>query len=157
LERIEVESFQRQTRQRRAILEELQNLSTHPTAVELYEITRRRLPRISLGTVYRNLDLLVRAGIVQRLQGVGAETRFEGKPDRHSHVRCVRCGRLDDVHEARVNLVGRKANRLKDYEILGHKLELFGICSECRGLGTLKRSGGRSPAERIEELRGGVG
>lgn len=129
---IEIESFQRQTRQRRVILEELRSLTTHPTAVELYELTRRRLPRISLGTVYRNLDLLVRAGVVQRLQGAGTEARFEGKPDRHSHVRCVRCGRLDDAHEARVSLAGVKDNKLKDYQIIGHKLELFGICSGCR-------------------------
>ena len=50
--------FRRNTRQREVILEELRKLASHPTAVGLYEIVRRRLPRISLGTVYRNLELL---------------------------------------------------------------------------------------------------
>lgn len=50
----------RMTRQRAVILEELRKTATHPTADELYSIVRRRLPRISLGTVYRNLDFLGR-------------------------------------------------------------------------------------------------
>ncbi|MGE5577510.1 MAG: Fur family transcriptional regulator, partial [Syntrophothermus sp.] len=52
------------TRQRQIILEELKNVTTHPTADEVYEMVRRRLPRISLGTVYRNLELLAEEGII---------------------------------------------------------------------------------------------
>ena len=54
--------FQRQTRQREVILEELRKLTSHPTAADLYEIVRRRLPRVSLGTVYRNLELMSEMG-----------------------------------------------------------------------------------------------
>ena len=57
----------RKTRQRRVILEELQSVKSHPTAIELFELVRRRLPRVSLGTVYRNLDLLARAGFIEKL------------------------------------------------------------------------------------------
>ena len=80
--------FQRVTRQRRVILEELRKLTSHPTAPALYEVVRRRLPRISLGTVYRNLELLARAGFIQRLDLQGAEARFDGNPEHHYHVRC---------------------------------------------------------------------
>jgi Fur family ferric uptake transcriptional regulator len=130
---LEIEQFQRNTRQRQVILEELQKLSSHPTAAELYEITRRRLPKISLGTIYRNLDLLVRAGVIQKLQISATEARFDGDSDRHCHVRCVRCGRVDDAHEVRVDQVEHKFRSVRGYKILGHRLELFGLCSECRG------------------------
>ena len=81
--------FQRNTRQRDVILGELRNSLTHPTATELYDLVRRRLPKISLGTVYRNLDLLARMGIIQRLEMAGAETRFDGDRRPHDHIRCA--------------------------------------------------------------------
>ena len=128
-----IEQFQRNTRQRQVILEELQKLRSHPTAAELYEITRRRLPKVSLGTIYRNLDLLVRGGVIQKLQISATETRFDGDSDRHSHVRCVRCGRVDDAHEVSVDQVVHTFKSVRGYKILGHRLELFGLCLECRG------------------------
>jgi Fur family ferric uptake transcriptional regulator len=56
------------TRQRRVILEELRKVNTHPSADEIYEIVRKRLPRISLGTVYRNLEILSESGDIQKLE-----------------------------------------------------------------------------------------
>ena len=53
------------TKQRQVILEELRKLNTHPSADEIYKVVRRRLPRISLGTVYRNLEVLVQMGEIQ--------------------------------------------------------------------------------------------
>ena len=70
--------FQRNTPQRKVILEELQKAASHPTAAELYEIVRRRLPRISLGTVYRNLELLSESGLIRKLSMGSAEARFDG-------------------------------------------------------------------------------
>lgn len=129
---VKIEEFQRNTRQRQVILEELQKVTSHPTAAELYEMARRRLPRISLGTVYRNLELLVRAGVIQKLQVSATEARFDGDPHRHCHVRCVRCGRVDDAYEVRVDQVERQFKSVRGYKIFGHHLELFGLCSGCR-------------------------
>jgi Fur family transcriptional regulator, ferric uptake regulator len=124
--------FQRNTRQRQVILDELQGLPSHPTAAELYAIVRRKLPRISLGTVYRNLDLLARVGMIQKLDLAGTEARFDGNVARHDHLRCVRCGRVDDVSALPLDLSGGTANDCSGYEILGHRLEFFGICPRCR-------------------------
>ena len=87
--------LQRNTRQRQVILEELQKLTSHPTAAVLYDIVRRRLPKISLGTVYRNLELLARMGMVQKLELAGGEARFDGNvaPARPCAVRAMRPGR----------------------------------------------------------------
>jgi Fur family ferric uptake transcriptional regulator len=125
-------AFQRNSRQRQAILEEARKVTTHPTAVELYELVRRRLPKISLGTVYRNLELLAKAGLIQKLDIQGTEARFDGNPERHHHVRCVECGRLDDVEDLPVEPVQYEPQDLSGYEIVGHRFEFMGLCPECR-------------------------
>ena len=125
--------FQRNTRQRQVILEELRRLESHPTAAALHAVVRRRLPKISLGTVYRNLDLLARTGVIQKLELAGAEARFDGNVTRHDHLRCVRCGRVDDVSAAPLDLPGGNADDWGGYEILGHRLEYHGICPRCAG------------------------
>ncbi len=68
----------RMTRQRRVILEEVRKINDHPAADEIYERVRKRLHRISLGTVYRNLDLLCEVGEIQRLELSGAMKRYDG-------------------------------------------------------------------------------
>jgi len=122
----------RNTPQRRIVLEELKGVTSHPTAVELYEIVRRRLPKISLGTVYRNLELLSRMGTIQKLEIGGSQARFDGNPDRHCHVRCVRCGRVDDVHGLSEDLIAEAPKEAGGYKILGRRLEFIGICPDCR-------------------------
>ncbi|MDO5483793.1 MAG: transcriptional repressor [Desulfovibrionaceae bacterium] len=87
----------RMTRQRAVILEELRKNKSHPTADELYSIVRERLPRISLGTVYRNLDFLADTGEILRLESAGSIKRFDGNIVSHQHIRCVKCGRIGDI------------------------------------------------------------
>jgi len=128
--------YYRNTRQRKVILEELRKLTSHPTAVELYEIVRRRLPTISLGTVYRNLELLTRLGLIQKLEFGGGQARFDGNADSHYHVRCVRCGRVDDIHTPPLDLFGGEGNDLDGYQILGCNIQFFGICPRCGNTST---------------------
>ena len=123
---------QRKTRQRQVILDELRNLASHPSAAELYEIVRRRLPKISLGTVYRNLDQLVEAGEILKLEIAGSQARFDGNVSEHHHVRCVQCGRVADIHNLPVEPVSCGITTHDNYEILGYHLEFTGLCPECR-------------------------
>lgn len=122
----------RNTRQRQVVLEELKKLSSHPTAADLYEIARARMRKISLGTVYRNLEVLAEHGLIQKLEMGGCEARFDGDPKRHYHVRCVSCGRVDDVHDLPDDFVQRPVTHLSGYEVVGFRLEFDGICPECR-------------------------
>ena len=71
------------TVQRRVIMDELRALKTHPTADELYRIVRIRLPKISLGTVYRNLSILAESGMIRRLDSAGRQTRFDADISPH--------------------------------------------------------------------------
>ncbi len=122
----------RNTLQRRVILEEIQKLEIHPTASELYEIVRRRLGDISLGTVYRNLVLLSDMGIIQKLELGGCEARFDGRPQQHYHVRCIDCGRVDDLHDLPGELSIKLPLEIDDFRITGHRLLFYGICSQCQ-------------------------
>ena len=124
----------RNTRQRQVILEEIQKLDTHPSAATLYELVRKRLPKVSLGTVYRNLDFLAQTGVIQKLNTGTAEARFDWNPKLHYHVCCLECGRVDDVHDVPSNLVECEVNELQGFDILGHQLQFIGICPDCRSL-----------------------
>ena len=128
------QQFRRNTRQREVILDELRKLRSHPTAVGLYEIVRRRLPRISLGTVYRNLDVLCELGEIQRLELSGATKRYDGVAKKHYHIRCVDCGRVDDAPIAPLNELEDDLYGTTVYEILGHNLEFTGLCPKCAKL-----------------------
>lgn len=122
----------RMTTQRRVILEELMKLKTHPTAGDLCQIVRRRLPRISLGTVYRNLEILSREGVIQKLDVGGVEMRFDGNIDNHYHLRCINCGRVDDAELDLVESLDRDMSVRTDYDIVAHRLEFVGYCPDCK-------------------------
>lgn len=121
----------RLTPQRSVILEELRKLRSHPTADELYALVRARIPHVSLGTVYRNLDLLSRSGIIVKLPLGGGQARYDGNLGRHNHVRCVGCGRVDDVHGSHVEGV-KLPEDCAGYTITDYRLEYFGRCPDCR-------------------------
>lgn len=120
----------RVTRQRRVILEELRKVRTHPTADEVYAMVRRRLPRVSLGTVYRNLDLLAADGEILKLQSAGSSKRFDGTAAPHQHVRCSKCGRIADLETA-LPLPDINALFLPGFRITEARLEFDGVCDDC--------------------------
>lgn len=122
----------RMTRQRMLILEELRKVCTHPTADELYTRVRERMPHISLGTVYRNLDLLVASHEVLKLESAGSMRRFDGNMKPHRHVRCVRCGRVADVSmEAGGPDPDVSALHVEGFSVTGARVEYDGLCEDC--------------------------
>ena len=123
---------QRNTRQRRVILDELRKTHLHPTAMELYDIARRRLPKISLGTVYRNLELLTETGAIRKLEILGKEARFDGDLDKHCHVRCERCSRVDDLAGAPPEQTIEESRDVNGWKILERRVEFVGICPDCQ-------------------------
>ena len=121
----------RMTQQRRVILEELRKENIHPTADQLYEMVRKRLPRISLGTVYRNLEILTSLGEIQTLEVSGSQKRYDGIPNKHYHIRCVHCDRVDDAPIAPLNRLEDELYGATVYTIMGHRLEFLGLCPAC--------------------------
>ena len=121
----------RMTRQRQGILEELRKPDSHPSADELFGRVRKQMPRISLGTVYRNLDILCELGEIQKLEFGGTLKRFDGDPGPHYHIRCVCCDRVDNAPVPPVENIEARLCPATDYKIIGHRLEFIGLCPEC--------------------------
>lgn len=119
------------TRQRAVILEELKKAKTHPGADEIFAMVRKRLPRISLGTVYRNLEVLSELKEIQKFEHIGALKRFDGTPENHYHIRCVKCGRLDDAPFDIKTDLEKKIRPHTKYAVIGHRLEFIGLCPQC--------------------------
>jgi Fe2+ or Zn2+ uptake regulation protein len=128
---LQLDKKTRMTRQRRIILEEIRRNNNHPSAEEIYERVRQKLPRISLGTVYRNLDVLCEWGEIQRLELSGAIKRYDGIPKKHYHIRCVGCNRVDDAPIAPLNELEDDLYGTTVFEIIGHNLEFTGLCPRC--------------------------
>lgn len=120
----------RMTRQRAVILEELKKMRTHPTADEVYSVVRKRLPRISLGTVYRNLDFLAKTGVILKLEASGIIKRFDGETSMHQHVRCTRCGKIGDVMPP-LPTPEFVDVQVEGFTITTARVEYDGICAAC--------------------------
>jgi Fur family ferric uptake transcriptional regulator len=120
----------RNTPQRRIILDELQAMHSHPTAAELFAAVRQRLPRISLGTVYRNLEVLFEDGRINKLELSGSETRFDGVTEPHLHIRCSDCGRVQDLVDDSLQPI--IPAEMAGFQVQGCRAEYFGLCPDCR-------------------------
>lgn len=120
----------RMTRQRMIILEELKKVRTHPTADELYAMVRARLPRISLGTVYRNLDFLAETGEILKLEAAGSIRRFDGDIRPHQHIRCTNCGRVGDVMPS-VPVPDIAGLQVEGFTATRARVEFEGVCDAC--------------------------
>ncbi|MGL1932986.1 MAG: transcriptional repressor [Desulfotalea sp.] len=122
----------RLTTQRQVILEELSKVTSHPTANEVYDMVRLKLPKIGLGTVYRNLELMAEGGIILKLEGGGTQKRFDANTEQHYHIRCLNCGKVDDIKVDVQHQINTMAQKASEYNVLGHKVEFNGICQNCQ-------------------------
>ncbi len=121
----------RMTNQREMILQELRKSREHLTADELYERVKKKMPRISLATVYRNLEILSEIGLIGKLEVSGRQKRFDWDVEDHDHVYCVECHRVDNLEIARDKLGVKSPEAISGYKITGYRLEFSGLCQRC--------------------------
>jgi len=141
----------RQTKQRQAILEALERHGGHLTADEIYQLVKRRHPHISLGTVYRNLHLLARQGVLRELDFGLAVTYFETIKDPHFHLICRMCGKIEDAIlpiERGLAALVRRAARAEGFLIEEPRLDFIGVCPACRS----KRSKASPPKRMLKTM-----
>lgn len=139
----------RMTRQRSFILQELQKSCQHMTADDLYFAVRKHEPRVSLATVYRNLELLSDAGIIGKIALGGRQKLFDADPSEHHHITCCVCHRVDNLEGFSDidNLLGQV--KMGEYHITNSRLEVVGICPECA-----KKSGNTSKINGEKTMAG---
>lgn len=119
------------TFQRRAVLEELATRKDHPTADQLYDALRERMPGFSRTTVYRVLDTLVKLGVVARVASSLPMGRFDANTERHHHVFCSVCNKIVDLHSETLNRLDAQALLPEGFQLLGYSVCFTGVCAGC--------------------------
>lgn len=123
----------RLTPQRDVLLRVLSETIGHPTADDLVQKVRAVLPSVSHATVYRNVQELVRAGLIGTLERAGGAMQFEVNPEAHHHFVCRGCGQVWDVYLANVGIrLDRRRSRLTGFQIDRREVQLHGLCARCR-------------------------
>lgn len=120
------------THQRREIYRELVRSTEHPDAQTICVRVRRRLPAVSLDTVYRTLRLFAEKGLAARVACQDARTRFDAVTERHHHFTCERCGRIQDLHSAALNAVSAPPEAAALGVASSIHVEVRGVCAACR-------------------------
>ncbi len=128
----------RLTKQRRMILDVLSQSKTHLSARDIFLLAKKKIANISYATIYRNLNFLVKNGLVMSLECSPKEELFEIAKDDHSHFICLRCRQVYDIDESKT-----AKRRLPPFVLAGHKVtkQVFiykGLCKKCKKLNKSK-------------------
>jgi Fur family transcriptional regulator, peroxide stress response regulator len=120
------------TPQRLAVVKILVQNEGHPNIETIFDQLQKDFPTMSLATVYRNVMLLKSLGEVLEIGFPDGSNRYDGKkPYPHPHVICVRCKNIIDPDLNTLQDLTEEVNRITGFKILTHRLDFFGICSEC--------------------------
>lgn len=119
------------SRQREAIKEFLSSTTEHPTADTVYLHVRREFPRISLGTVYRNLNLLADIGEAVKITTPDGGDRFDITTSPHYHVLCTDCGKVIDLDMEILDSINKLAEDCFHGTIHSHTALFYGTCEDC--------------------------
>ncbi len=120
------------TVQRRVVLESVLQRVDHPTADQIADVVRQRVPSVSRTTVYRVLDMLVDVGAIRRLHHPGPAARFDGKVRRHHHLICKKCNKVIDLENAKLDKLPLPEVGTEGFEIDDFSVQFTGICAACR-------------------------
>ncbi len=120
------------SKQREIILEYVKSVNNHPTAETIYEEVRKEDDKISLGTVYRNLEKLYQNGDIKRIKIAKAKDRFDGYTYNHYHGICIKCGKLVDIFVDYYKDIDKYVTKSTGIDILSHDITFNVICPECK-------------------------
>lgn len=126
------------TAQRRAVMEVLAHRHDHPTVEQIHAAVEERVPGVSRATVYRNLEVLIRLGLVRSLAHPGSTARFDPNLEPHYHFICDACGSVHDLAPERVRGSAELDFVNGEDGHTGHDVTVTvrGTCRECRGRDT---------------------
>ncbi|HUE81137.1 MAG TPA: transcriptional repressor [Pyrinomonadaceae bacterium] len=122
---------QKLTPQREVVLQVIRDTEQHPTAGEIFEAARKRLPGISYATVYNSLRFLREAGLVREISFGDSASRYDREVERHDHAICTNCGKLVDFNLPDAAGLLRVAARKSQFKAESVQLTLLGLCPEC--------------------------
>ncbi|MBR2177052.1 MAG: transcriptional repressor [Clostridia bacterium] len=119
---------------REAIYNTLASTTSHPTADWIYDQLKQQMPDLSLGTVYRNLNIFKEMGIIKSIGVINGQERFDANVSQHSHFICSKCFKIIDI-PSRKRFIDSSIYEYVEFEcrakISSHSITFYGICSEC--------------------------
>jgi len=142
------------TTQRSVILEALALREDHPTAEQIFEDVRRRIPEVSRTTVYRVLDALTRLGLASKTCTPGSAVRFDPRTERHHHLVCMGCDRVIDLRDPAFDALPMPHPRKRGgFDIRDFSVYFQGLCATCRGdEGTAEQPKKRAPLPKGKRM-----
>jgi Fur family peroxide stress response transcriptional regulator len=122
----------RRSKQRNRILEILKSTDIHPTASWIYDQLKDEFPHLSLGTIYRNLHILSKQGLISKIDCGSTFDRFEARNHPHYHFICKKCSSIFDLDTPIMKDLEDRLSGLENFTVHSHMIEFFGVCEQCK-------------------------
>lgn len=121
----------KRSRQRERILNVLKGTGAHPTASWIYDKLKGEFPDLSMGTVYRNLNILKEQGLIRKIDFGSTFDRYDANTAPHYHFICERCGSIIDLDMHIDKELNRRVERMTKLKTKRHRIEFYGFCDKC--------------------------
>jgi Fur family peroxide stress response transcriptional regulator len=121
----------RRSRQRDRILALLRSTGSHPTANWIYAKLRKEFPDLSMGTVYRNIGILIQQGFINRIDFGSTFDRFDANTAPHYHFICEKCGAIADLETPVDDSLNARVKPSTGFKVNRHEIEFYGLCEKC--------------------------
>ncbi|HWB31906.1 MAG TPA: transcriptional repressor [Acidobacteriaceae bacterium] len=120
------------THQRQVLYETMKTMHGHPSPEEVYARVKRKVPAISLATVYKNIHLFVESGVFRKMSMHHGSVRVEMNGEAHHHMVCSRCREITDIAEEDLGLTGRRGSLPGGFRVERYAVDVIGICAKCQ-------------------------
>ena len=114
------------------ILELVRSTKIHPTASWVFDQLKKEYPKVAVGTVYRNLNILVSEGLINNIKFDEPIDRYDANITKHYHFICERCGAIHDLDITFDTTLEKKVMEKTDFQVRHHRFDFYGICKACR-------------------------
>ena len=120
------------THQRQVLYEVMQQMEGHPSPEDIYERVRKKIPAISLATVYKNIHLFVESGVLRELSLHHGSVRLEMNGSEHHHAVCLKCKSVSDVDEKALGLLQKRKKLPSGFLVERYSVDVIGLCPNCQ-------------------------
>jgi len=126
-----LEKKYKRSKQRNSILELLRSTGSHPTASWIYDKLKKKYPDLSMGTIYRNLNILLEQGLIRKIDFGSTFDRYDSNISPHYHFICERCGSITDIKLPIDDELNKRVDRVTNFTTKRHRIEFYGLCDKC--------------------------
>ena len=120
------------THQRQVLYEVMKTMHGHPSPEEVYARVKKKVPAISLATVYKNINLFVESGVFQKVSMHHGSVRVEMNGRPHHHMVCSKCRKIADIGEKELGLTAKRSRLPGGFLVERYAVDAIGVCASCQ-------------------------